>query len=105
MKHYQVKTELSGAAKIRNMFNEVYEDYTPGHKYRATAVYTDRDIQKAILLHEGDSIPGFPSIDAFLALLQPQLNKLKEPAIDLVNSVYAYLEEVAISLIGKLFYR
>lgn len=105
MKHYQVKTELSGAAKIRSMFNEVYEDYTPGNKYRATSVYTDRDIQKAILLHEGDSIPGFPSIDAFLALLQPQLDKLKEPALDLVNSVYAYLEEVAVSLIGKLFYR
>mmetsp|Transcript_35812 Transcript_35812/g.41776 ORF Transcript_35812/g.41776 Transcript_35812/m.41776 type:complete len:789 (+) Transcript_35812:42-2408(+) len=105
MKHYQVKTELSGAAKIRSMFNEVYEDYTPGNRYRATSSYTDRDIQKAILLHEGDSIPGFPSIDAFLALLQPQLDRLKEPALDLVNTVYAYLEEVAIGLIGKLFYR
>jgi hypothetical protein len=105
MKHYQVKAELSGAAKIRSMFNEVYEDYTPGSKYRATSAYTDRDIQKAILLHEGDSIPGFPSIDAFLSLLQPQLEKLKEPALDLVNSVYAYLEEVAVGLIGKLFYR
>eukprot|EP00331_Platyophrya_macrostoma_P028242 CAMPEP_0176434354 /NCGR_PEP_ID=MMETSP0127-20121128/16626_1 /TAXON_ID=938130 /ORGANISM="Platyophrya macrostoma, Strain WH" /LENGTH=781 /DNA_ID=CAMNT_0017817073 /DNA_START=42 /DNA_END=2387 /DNA_ORIENTATION=+ len=105
MKHFQVKTELSGAAKIRSMFNDVYEDYTPGNKYRATATYSDRDIQKAIFLHEGDSIPGFPSIDAFLSLLQPQLDKLKEPALDLVNSVYAYLEEVAIALIGKLFYR
>jgi hypothetical protein len=105
MKHFQVKTELSGAAKIRSMFNEVYEDYTPGSKFRATSTYTDRDIQKAIFLHEGDSIPGFPSLDAFLSLLQPQLEKIKEPALDLVNSVYAYLEEVAVGLIGKLFYR
>ena len=26
----------------------------------------DKDIDRAIILHQGDSIPGFPSIDAFL---------------------------------------
>ena len=28
-------------------------------------------------MHEGDSIPGFPSVDVFVYLLQPQLEKLK----------------------------
>lgn len=105
MKSVQVKTDISGASKIRAMFTDVYEDFTPEKKYRATSGYTDRDIEKALILHEGDSIPGFPSIDAFLYLLQPQLDKLKEPATDLVNQVYAYLEEVAIDLVEKLFYR
>jgi hypothetical protein len=42
---------------------------------------------KAITVHEGISIPGFPSIDAFLALLQPKLQLLKEPAEDCINDV------------------
>lgn len=105
MKNTNVNMELSGAAKVRSMMNEVYDEYQTGKKFRATSEYTDRDIDKAIILHEGDSIPGFPSIDAFMYLLQPQLDKLKEPATDLVNAVYSYLEEVAVDLIGKLFYR
>jgi len=29
------------------------------------------DIEKAIMLHEGDTIPGFPSVDVFIYLIQP----------------------------------
>jgi len=32
------------------------------------------------MLHEGDSIPGFPSLDAFLSLLIPLLKDMREPA-------------------------
>jgi len=42
--------------------------------------YSDEDIKKAIMLHEGDSIPGFPSIDAFMALLVPLLKDMRDPA-------------------------
>jgi dynamin 1-like protein len=37
--------------------------------YTATSEYTDMDIEKAIMLHEGDTIPGFPSVDVFIYLI------------------------------------
>jgi hypothetical protein len=53
------------------------------------------DIEKAIMLHEGDTIPGFPSVDVFIYLIQPQLEKLREPALDLLQDVYHMLENMA----------
>jgi hypothetical protein len=41
-------------------------------------------IQKAIQMHEGDSLPGFPSIDVFIYLVNPQLEKLRDPALELI---------------------
>jgi hypothetical protein len=49
---------------------------------------SDSVIERAIKNHQGDSIPGFPSIHAFLYLLSPKLTELKEPALDLLNNVY-----------------
>ena len=96
--------EVSGAARIKAMFAELYATYVE-RDFTATEEYTDRDIEKAIIMHEGDSIPGFPSIDAFLYLLQPQLERLKEPAVELITYVYSFLEELAISILNKLFSR
>ena len=47
------------------------------------------------MLHEGDTIPGFPSVDVFIYLIQPQLEKLREPALDLLQDVYIMLEQMA----------
>jgi hypothetical protein len=47
------------------------------------------------MLHEGDTIPGFPSVDVFIYLIQPQLEKLREPALDLLQDVYSMLEQMA----------
>ena len=99
-----IEQDVSGAAKIKAMFSELYANYIEDG-YRATQEYSDRDIQKAMIMHEGDSIPGFPSIDAFLYLLQPQLEKLKEPAMELITFVYGYLEELALTILNKLFAR
>jgi hypothetical protein len=38
--------------------------------------------------YPGNSIPGFPSIDAFLALLNPLMAKLKSPAMLLIEEIY-----------------
>jgi len=86
------------------MFGELYANYLES-SYRATVDYTDRDIEKAIIIHEGNTIPGFPSFDAFLFLLQPLLDRLKEPAIELLNTVYQFLEEIAQGIMTKLFVR
>jgi len=62
----------------------------------------DDDIEKAIKNHQGDSIPGFPSIHAFLYLLSPRLQKLKEPALDLLNNIYTELRKLAGELIAEI---
>ena len=62
-------------------------------------------IERAIAMHEGDSIPGFPSVDVFYYLIQPQLEKLREPAVELLQDVYSQLEQLASSIIERIFMR
>lgn len=88
------KKGVSGGAMIRKIFNDLYKDKC-SKQYKATARYTDKDIEKAILLHEGDSIPGFASFDAFMYLIAPLLDELEEPAFDCLSHVYLYLEEIS----------
>ena len=35
-------------------------------------------------MHEGDGLPGFPSVDVFIYLVTPQLEKLRDPALELI---------------------
>ncbi len=56
-------------------------------------------------MHEGDTIAGFPSVDVFIYLVQPQLEKLREPALDLLQDVYNYLEILCKDIIDRIFVR
>lgn len=68
--------KLSTGSIIKSMFEELYEEESePG--FKITKDLTDEDIERAIKNHQGDSIPGFPSIHAFLYLLSPRLQQLK----------------------------
>ena len=96
------KKEISGGAKIKIHFYSLYKQYVG---YNATTDYNDADIEKAIMLHEGDTIPGFPSVDVFVYLIQPQLEKLREPALDLLQDVYHILEGIAQSIVDRIFIR
>lgn len=78
--------QVSGGAKIKMAFYGLYSEF---QGYRACHSYDDHYIQRAIQLHEGDGLPGFPSVDVFVFLISPQLEKLKEPALELLNDVYA----------------
>jgi hypothetical protein len=80
------------------MFEELYEDESAS-SFKVTKDLNDSDIERAIKNHQGDSIPGFPSIHAFLYLLSPKLQKLKEPAMDLLNNVYTELRKLSGELI------
>jgi hypothetical protein len=97
------REDVSIGARIKLIFAQLYGDYIG--KYRATSEYSDSFIQQTLQAHEGDSIPGFPSIDAFLALIQPQLAKLKSPAHETLNDAFHLVEEVALGLLGKVFQR
>lgn len=46
------------------------------------------------------TIPGFPSIDAFLAILNPLLKKLQNPAYAINNRIHEILENEALSIIS-----
>lgn len=65
------------------LLENLYREFTG--KYRATKDLTDLDIEKAIIMHEGDSLPGFPSVDVFVYLITPELKKLGDPALDLLS--------------------
>ena len=56
-------------------------------------------------MQEGDSIPGFPSVDLLIYLLQPKLEKIHEPAIHLIHDVYYILEEILEQAVDKAFCR
>ena len=51
----------------------------------------------------GDStIPGFPSIDAFLSLLNPLLKRLQNPAYEANNKIHEILETEAMTIINDV---
>ena len=62
-------------------------------------------IERAIAMHEGDQIPGFPSVDVLNYLIAPKLDQLREPALELIQDVYAQLEYLANSIVEKIFLR
>jgi vacuolar protein sorting-associated protein 1 len=95
--------DLVGGATIKLSFNTLLKDFS--ENYLATKDYSDDDIQKAMSMHEGDNMPGFPAVDVFIYLMQPQLEKLREPVLDCLSSVHNYLENLAHTIITRVFYR
>lgn len=71
--------------QIRYILNQLLREYSEG--FEATHEYTDADIETAIRIHEGDTLPGFPSVDVFEYLIRPLLEKLREPIMDTLNEV------------------
>ena len=77
------------SAQIAIYYNKLYQDKMYG--YKATSIYTDKDITKIINSHMGNTIPGFVSIDCFQALVAPLMENLRNPAIELLERVYLVL--------------
>ena len=96
--------EGEGGFKIKMLFKKLLEQFT-GTDYKATKEYSDEKIDYALTIHEGDSIPGFPSVDAFIYLLRPQLEKLKEPIDDIFNEVFQYIDFLSGKILEKTFTR
>jgi hypothetical protein len=63
------------------------------------------DIDQAIKLHEGDQLPGFPSVDVFHYLMRPKLELLVDPAADVLSDVHLYIEQMAEEICDKVFMR
>lgn len=96
---------LSGGAKIRFIMNQLLLDYQdPDHEI-TKETYSDRDIETAIRIHEGDTLPGFPSVDVFEYLVRPLLEKLREPINECLAEVHASMDTLANSLLNRVFRR
>ena len=95
--------EGEGGYKIKILYKKLLEEFTDN--YKATAGYRDEDINYALTIHEGDSIPGFPSVDAFIYLLRPQLEKLKDPIEETFQEVFQYLDFLSGKILEKTFTR
>ena len=93
--------EGEGGYKINILYKKLLEEYTGD--YMATAEYTDDYINYALTVHEGDSMPGFPSLHAFIYLLRPHLEKLKEPIEECFSDVFEYLEFLSKKILEKVF--
>jgi hypothetical protein len=91
----------SRAHTVRSLFSELYKAYRAS-EYRASAEYSDSDIEKIMVRAERD-IFGFS--DPFLDLLDPQLEKLREPALILTDSISNLLKGETIIMIEKIFSR
>ena len=63
---------MTGGAKIKKMFAELYKEQSKSD-YKVCNDYSDSEILKADELHQGDTIPGFPSFDSFLYLIVPKV--------------------------------
>ena len=92
-----------GGYKIKVLYKKLLNEFT--NDFKATAGYTDDNINYALTIHEGDSIPGFPSVDAFTYLLKPQLEKLKEPIEECFSEVYQYIDYLSGKILEKTFAR
>jgi len=97
--HVKAEDKIPPGSRVRTILSEIYDDK---HDVNICDQYSDSDIQNAILRHEGDSIPGFPSIDSFLSLLVPQLEKLREPAQANILEIHQILEEIATAILNKV---
>lgn len=87
------------SATIREELNILYKEQ---YDEPATEDITDKDIEKAMINFPGDStIPGFPSIDAFLSLLNPLLKRLQNPAYEANNKIHEIMESEALAIIDE----
>ena len=92
-----------GGFKIKILYKKLLEEFTG--EYKATKGYSDENINYALTIHEGDSIPGFPSVDAFIYLLRPQLEKLRDPIEECFQNVFQYLDFLSGKILEKTFTR
>lgn len=97
-------SDASIGSKIRQKFDDFFKDYV-SKDYRASGSYTEDDIERALNDYQGNSIPGFPSMDAFLYLINPKLEQLRAPTLELLEKIYLKLEKLTKRLTRKIFER
>lgn len=92
----------SGGSRLREVFSELLTDAVlhPSTKY-----VSDNEIEHAVRVHEGDSLPGFPSPDTFEFLMRPHLAQIESPVTECLERAAMVLEhicnEVSENVLGR----
>lgn len=88
--------------QVQEKFEDFFGEYTaPG--FKVCKEYKDEDIRKAIDYYHGDSIPGFPSFDSFLYLVDPMLKKLSFPILEMLKECSKVIESIGSEMIRMVF--
>jgi len=96
-------TQSQEGAQIKIMYYHFLKVYAR-QDYKITQEYDDF-INDTITFYERDSMPGFPPANVFVPLIQPKIELLKNPVVDLVQDVYNYLKDLANNIQRKCFVR
>nr|CAJ20697.1 DyNamin-like protein, putative [Toxoplasma gondii RH] len=94
--------DITGGSQIRTIFNELLEEF---NDRKVTEDISDYEIDVAIRLHEGDSLPGFPSPDTFEYLILPYLKRIQAPVIECLDRVSQTLELLSQKIANRVFGR
>ena len=102
-KHNQKMSFLEGEGgfKIRKYFEKLLIEFTKD--YKATSNYTDEFIKETIIIHEGYTLQGFPNIEAFIYLIRPQIEQLKNPIYSCFENIFQYLNFLSRKILAKEF--
>jgi dynamin 1-like protein len=92
----------SGGMRVRSIMNDFLGEFLD---CRITAEITDDEMDRAIRMHEGDSLPGFPSPDTFEYLVLPHLQKIAIPSVECVHNVASALDVLAQRMSHAVFRR
>jgi len=95
-------TAMHGGSRIRGIMNEFLIDFV---EVSISAEMSDDDLDRAIRMHEGDSLPGFPSPDTFEFLALPHLQKICIPSVECVHNVASALDLLAQRMAQAVFRR
>jgi GTP-binding protein EngB required for normal cell division len=95
------KMKILASAQIFILFNDLYKNYL--HNYKASNKYKDNEINKIVGMYTGNTLPGFVSIDCFVALMSPLLENIRIPAMQLVDKVYQILKSTGSKIINETF--
>eukprot|EP00914_Ancora_sagittata_P008403 GHVO01016390.1.p1 GENE.GHVO01016390.1~~GHVO01016390.1.p1 ORF type:complete len:563 (+),score=104.90 GHVO01016390.1:64-1689(+) len=97
-----IVSDIPSGSHIRLIFNDLLEEYIDRGITEDT---TDLEIDQAICIHEGDSLPGFPSPDIFEYLLLPHLQKILPPVMECLDRAAAIMENLAVMISMKILHR
>lgn len=78
-KYFDQDQCLTIGSCIRHEYTSLLEDFCDRS---ISDEITDKQVETAIRLHEGESLPGFPSPDTFEHLILPYLKRLSPPVMD-----------------------
>jgi len=93
---------VHGGSQIRNIFSDLMWELDQND---CLSGMSDDEMNAAIRLHEGDSLPGFPSMDTFEFLMLPHLRKIEVPCMQCLDHVASTVEQLTQRIAHAVFRR